>query len=160
MVLPDIPNDTYDFDSTAESVLADMQVDGQMRKVLINAHKNGFLYVLDRTNGKLIAANPYVKVNWATHIDMKTGRPVHTDLLERAKKGETGRAVSVARHQCNVDRVQSENAARLCELVEPAAHDEIRGCQVRAGPGFHRHAVDDGISERRAGGLSSRQSIR
>ena len=83
-----IPNDTYDFDSTAESVLADMQVDGQTRKVLINAHKNGFLYVLDRTNGKLIAANPYVKVNWATHIDMKTGRPVHTDLLERAKKGE------------------------------------------------------------------------
>src|SRR5450631_636976 len=84
-----IPNDTYDFDSTAESLLADIQVNGQPRKVLINAHKNGFLYVLDRTNGKLIAANPYVKVNWASHIDLKTGRPVRTDLMERAKNGET-----------------------------------------------------------------------
>jgi alcohol dehydrogenase (cytochrome c) len=84
-----VPNDSYDFDANAESVLADMRVDGQMRKVLINAHKNGFLYVIDRTNGKLIAANPYVKVNWATHIDLKTGRPVLTDLLDRAVKGET-----------------------------------------------------------------------
>ena len=83
-----IPNDTYDFDSTAESLLADIQVNGQPRKVLINAHKNGFLYVLDRTNGKVIAANPYVKVNWASHIDLKTGRPVRTDLMERAKNGE------------------------------------------------------------------------
>ena len=66
-----------------------MRVDGQMRKVLINAHKNGFLYVIDRTNGKLIAAHPFVKVNWATHIDLKTGRPVLTDLLDRAIKGET-----------------------------------------------------------------------
>ncbi|MEQ1775517.1 MAG: PQQ-dependent dehydrogenase, methanol/ethanol family [Burkholderiales bacterium] len=84
-----VPNDSYDFDANAESVLADIRIDGQMRKVLINAHKNGFLYVMDRTNGKLIAAHPYVKVNWATHIDLKTGRPVLTDILDRAIKGET-----------------------------------------------------------------------
>ncbi|MDB5812405.1 MAG: hypothetical protein JWN94_4527 [Betaproteobacteria bacterium] len=84
-----VPNDTYDFDSTAESVLADMTIKGEKRKVLINAHKNGFMYVIDRTNGKLIAANAYVPVNWASHVDLKTGRPVPTDLLERAKKGET-----------------------------------------------------------------------
>ena len=84
-----VPNDTYDFDSTAECVIADLMVDGQKRKVLINAHKNGFMYVIDRTNGKLIAANAFVNVNWATHIDLKTGRPVPTDLLQRAMKGET-----------------------------------------------------------------------
>ena len=84
-----VPNDSYDFDATAESLLADLTVDGKTRKVLISAHKNGFLYVLDRSNGKLIAANPYVKVNWAKNIDLKTGRPVLTDLLERAMKGET-----------------------------------------------------------------------
>ena len=89
LVLPVVPNDSFDFDANAESVLADMHVHGQMRKVLINAHKNGFLYVLDRTNGKLIAANPFVKVNWATHIDLETGRPVLTDILDRAVKGET-----------------------------------------------------------------------
>jgi alcohol dehydrogenase (cytochrome c) len=84
-----VPNDSYDFDATAESLLANLKVDGKDRKVLITAHKNGFLYVLDRTNGKPIAANPYVKVNWAKNIDLKTGRPVLTDLLERAMKGET-----------------------------------------------------------------------
>ncbi len=84
-----IPNDSFDFDANAEWLMADLRVDGQMRKVLISAHKGGFLYVVDRTNGKLIAANPYVKVNWATHIDMKTGRPVLTNLLDRAIAGET-----------------------------------------------------------------------
>ena len=84
-----VPNDSFDFDATAESLIADLRVDGQMRKVLINAHKNGFLYVIDRTDGKPIAAHPFVKVNWAKHIDLKTGRPVLTDLLERAMEGET-----------------------------------------------------------------------
>src|SRR5260370_14486021 len=84
-----VRSDSFDSEATAESLLADLRVDGKPRKVLISAHKNGFLYVLDRTNGKLIAANPYVRVNWATHIDLKSGRPVLTDLLERAMKGET-----------------------------------------------------------------------
>ena len=85
-----VPNDAYDFDSNAESVLADIRVNGQMRKVLLNAHKNGFFYVIDRTNGKLIAAHPYVKVNWATHIDLNTGRPVlSADMLPRLLAGET-----------------------------------------------------------------------
>jgi alcohol dehydrogenase (cytochrome c) len=84
-----IPNESYDFDGTAEPVLADLTIDGQVRKVLFSANKNGFFYVIDRTNGKLIAANPFVRVNWASHIDLKTGRPVLTDILERAIKGET-----------------------------------------------------------------------
>lgn len=82
------PNDSFDFDANAEWMIADLRVEGQMRKALISAHKGGFLYVLDRSNGKLIAANPYVRVSWASHIDMKTGRPVLTDQLERAIKGE------------------------------------------------------------------------
>ena len=83
------PNDSFDFDSTAEWMVADLRVDGQLRKTLISAHKGGFMYVVDRTNGKLISAKPYVRVNWATHIDMQSGRPVLTDLLDRAVKGET-----------------------------------------------------------------------
>ena len=84
-----VPNDTFDFDGTAESILADVQIDGKPRKVLFNVNKNGFLYVLDRTNGQLISATPFMAQNWAKYIDMKTGRPVLTDLLERALKGET-----------------------------------------------------------------------
>ena len=84
-----IPNESYDFDGTFEPMLADLTIDGQPRKVLINANKNGFMYVIDRTDGKLIAAHPYVKVNWAKEIDLKTGRPVVTDVYDRAIKGET-----------------------------------------------------------------------
>jgi alcohol dehydrogenase (cytochrome c) len=82
------PNDVYDVDATDENVLADIRVGGQLRKVMIQANKNGFMYVLDRTNCKLIAAHPYVKVNWATHIDLTTGRPVLTDLNRRFAAGE------------------------------------------------------------------------
>ncbi len=59
-----------------------------MRKVIINANKNGFLYVIDRTNGKLIAAHPLTRVTWATHVDLKTGRPVLTDVAARLTAGE------------------------------------------------------------------------
>jgi alcohol dehydrogenase (cytochrome c) len=82
------PNDVYDVDATDEQVLADVPVQGQMRKVMIQSNKNGFLYVLDRTNCKLIAAHPYVKVNWATEIDLKTGRPVLSDIFRRFAAGE------------------------------------------------------------------------
>jgi alcohol dehydrogenase (cytochrome c) len=55
---------------------------------MIQANKNGFLYVLDRTNCKFIAAHPIVKVNWATEIDLKTGRPILTDVYKRFVAGE------------------------------------------------------------------------
>jgi alcohol dehydrogenase (cytochrome c) len=82
------PNDVYDVDGADEHVLADLQVNGQPRKVMIQPNKNGFLYVVDRTNCKLIAAHPFVKVNWATHIDLATGRPVLSDVYKRFLAGE------------------------------------------------------------------------
>ncbi|MGE3704535.1 MAG: PQQ-dependent dehydrogenase, methanol/ethanol family [Vicinamibacterales bacterium] len=82
------PNDVYDVDGVDELVLADVTVQGQPRKVMMQANKNGFLYVIDRTNCKLIAAHPYVQVNWAKEIDLKTGRPVLTDLYEKFLSGD------------------------------------------------------------------------
>jgi len=82
------PNDVYDVDATDEQILADLQIGGQLRKVMIQANKNGFLYVLDGTNCKFIAAHPIVKVNWATEIDLKTGRPILTDVYKRFVTGE------------------------------------------------------------------------
>jgi alcohol dehydrogenase (cytochrome c) len=82
------PNDVYDVDGNDEQVLADINVAGEMRKVMIQLNKNGFMYVLDRTNCKLIAANPVVKVNWASKIDPATGRPVLTDVYKRFLAGE------------------------------------------------------------------------
>jgi quinohemoprotein ethanol dehydrogenase len=71
-----VPGDTWDFDATMDIELADLEIDGKRRKVLMQAPKNGFFYVIDRTNGKLISAEPYVPVSWATKIDLRTGRPV------------------------------------------------------------------------------------
>ena len=82
------PNDVYDVDAVDEQVLADIQVNGQPRKVMIQANKNGFLYTLDRTNCKLIAAHPITRVNWASKIDLATGRPVLTDVFKRFVAGE------------------------------------------------------------------------
>jgi alcohol dehydrogenase (cytochrome c) len=82
------PNDIYDADGSNENVIADLRVNGEMRKVIINANKNGFLYVIDRTNGKLIAAHPLTRVTWASHVDLKSGRPVLTDVAARLMAGE------------------------------------------------------------------------
>jgi alcohol dehydrogenase (cytochrome c) len=82
------PNDPFDLDSVAEMVLADINVKGKPTKVLMDANRNGFFYVIDRTNGKLLAANAYVKVNWADGVDLKTGRPIETDVIKKAREGQ------------------------------------------------------------------------
>jgi len=70
------PGDTWDFTATQHIVLADLEIGGASRKVLMQAPKNGFFYVIDRTDGSLISADPYVTVTWAERIDQTTGRPV------------------------------------------------------------------------------------
>ena len=82
------PNDGYDYDSNWELILAEIDVEGQKRKVAMQLNRNGFLYVLDRTNGKLISAKPYEQVNWASHVDMATGRPVETEVAKKLRAGE------------------------------------------------------------------------
>ena len=72
--------DDWDFDSSEHIILADLTIDGHPRKVLLQAPKNGFFYVIDRTNGALISAKPFTYINWATGVDMKTGRPIETAI--------------------------------------------------------------------------------
>jgi alcohol dehydrogenase (cytochrome c) len=82
------PNDMFDYDACWEPILADIKVEGQQRKVVMQLNRNGFLYVLDRTSGKLFSAKPFEVVNWATHVDMKTGRPVESDVAKKVRAGE------------------------------------------------------------------------
>ena len=70
------PGDQWDYTATQHIVLADLTIDGKPRKVLMQAPKNGFFYVLDRTNGKLVSADPYALLNWAKGVDLTTGRPI------------------------------------------------------------------------------------
>ncbi len=69
------PEDEWDFTATQSIILADLTIAGKPRKVLMQAPKNGFFYVLDRVTGELISAEPYVAMNWANGIDKATGRP-------------------------------------------------------------------------------------
>jgi len=70
------PGESWDYDATMDMVLATVSIGGKVRKVLMQAPKNGFFYVIDRTNGKLISAEKIGKVTWASRIDKATGRPV------------------------------------------------------------------------------------
>lgn len=70
------PADVWDYDGVNEGVLADLSIGGQKVPALMRADRNGFFYVLNRENGKLISAEPFVHVNWAKGIDKATGRPI------------------------------------------------------------------------------------
>jgi quinohemoprotein ethanol dehydrogenase len=76
------PGDRWDFTSTQHIILADLTLGGERRKVLLQAPKNGFFYVLDARTGALISARPYAHTSWASGIDMQTGRPVLTETAK------------------------------------------------------------------------------
>lgn len=71
-----VPGETWDYTATQHIMLADLEIEGEQRRVVMQAPKNGFFYVLDAATGQLISAENYVPVNWASHIDIETGRPV------------------------------------------------------------------------------------
>jgi PQQ-dependent dehydrogenase (methanol/ethanol family) len=80
--------DNWDFDSTQEMILADLMVKGRLRKVLVHFDKNGFAYTIDRATGEVLVAEPFVAVNWAKRVDLKTGRPeMDPTKLTGASKG-------------------------------------------------------------------------
>ena len=76
------PGDEWDFDAVQKFVLADLKIGGATRKVLMQANKNGFFYVLDRATGKLYSAKNFATVTWASHVDLKTARPVLAPAAE------------------------------------------------------------------------------
>jgi PQQ-dependent dehydrogenase (methanol/ethanol family) len=82
------PGDEWDYTATQHMILADIPIEGKIRKVLMQAPKNGFFYVLDRATGRLISAKPFVPVNWASEIDLKTGRPVENPLARYSLTGK------------------------------------------------------------------------
>jgi len=84
------PGDEWDYDAIQHLLLADIRIDNRNRKVVMQANKNGYFYVIDRTNGEFISASEMSQVSWATGIDPKTGRPaIHPDALYSSKQGVT-----------------------------------------------------------------------
>jgi alcohol dehydrogenase (cytochrome c)/quinohemoprotein ethanol dehydrogenase len=87
-----VPGDVWDYDATQDVILADLTIDGKLRKVAMQAGKDGYVYVLDRKTGELISANNFVPVNWSKGIDMKTGRPIE---IAAARYDKTGKPFTV-----------------------------------------------------------------
>ena len=83
-----VPGDEWDFSATQQIILADLKIDGVVRKVLMQAPKDGFFYVLDRRDGKLISARPFSTVNWATGIDLQSGRPIENLAARYSQTGK------------------------------------------------------------------------
>ena len=81
------PGDAWDYTATQHIMLADLEIDGETRKVLMQAPKNGFFYVIDRETGELISAENIVPVTWADGVDLETGRP---NIVPEAKYWQTG----------------------------------------------------------------------
>jgi PQQ-dependent dehydrogenase (methanol/ethanol family) len=83
------PHDEWDYDGINEMILVDKEIKGQMRKALVHFDRNGFGYTLDRVTGELLVAEKYdPAVNWATHVDMKTGRPAVVAQYAPGHNGE------------------------------------------------------------------------
>ena len=88
-----VPGDTWDYTSVQHMILAELEIDGHKRKVIMQAPKNGFFYVIDRETGELLSAKNIMPVNWATHIDMETGRPIE---VPGARYDEVGIAKKIS----------------------------------------------------------------
>jgi alcohol dehydrogenase (cytochrome c) len=73
------PGDSWDYDEVGTHILIDGQVGGQSRKLITHSARNGFLYTMERANGAMVLAKPYVEVNWTKGIDQKTGKPIEYD---------------------------------------------------------------------------------
>jgi PQQ-dependent dehydrogenase (methanol/ethanol family) len=84
------PGDEWDYDAIQHLLLADIRIGNRNRRVIMQANKNGYFYVIDRTNGEFISASEMSPVSWAKGIDPKTGRPeIHPDALYSSKQGVT-----------------------------------------------------------------------
>ncbi len=108
-----VPGETWDYNSSMDIVLADLQIDGKTVKALMHAPKNGFFYVIDRSNGKLMSVGKIAKTTWASAIDLKTGRPIEI----KGARYENGDAIDLAepvrRAQLACDVLQPEDRARV-----------------------------------------------
>ncbi len=82
------PGDEWDFDSCSPMILADLDIGGVQRAVLMQAPKNGFFYMLDRATGELISADAFATTTWAKGVDLKSGRPI---VAQGARYGESGK---------------------------------------------------------------------
>ncbi len=136
------PSDMWDYTATLHIVLADIAIEGKPRKVLMQAPKNGFFYVLDRTNGKLLSAKNFVPINWATHVDLQTGRPAASADVNYL----TGPKVVIPSF-LGAHNWQPMSFSPKTGLVYLPAQESVAGLEAQKAPLFipHKSVVNLGV---------------
>ena len=168
-----VPGDNWDFDSVQHLILADLRINGRPRKVIMQANKNGFYYVIDRVTGQFISAQPFSQVTWAKGIDPKTGRPI---VNEEAYYGTDAILISpggggahnwspmsfnpmtgLVYIPTSTDNSFSYAAEDVRSAARPDDRHRASGADARASPAAgDRPGADRGTRRpRRAGGLGS-----
>jgi PQQ-dependent dehydrogenase (methanol/ethanol family) len=108
------PWETWDYDTDQQLMLLDVEINGQKRHTVMQASKNGFFYVLDATNGKLISAKPFTDVNWATGVDLATGRPIE---VPAARANITNKVYNMVAGPAGGHAWQSTSYSPITKLV-------------------------------------------
>ena len=136
------PGDQWDYTAVQQMTLADLQIAGKQRKVIMQAPKNGFFYVLDRLTGELLSAEPYAKVTWAKGIDMKTGRPIEdtsSTLRLRVRNAITG---ARRRAQLAADVFQPDHGIGCTYRPSRVASTMCANATFTRVPGFWNMGID------------------
>ena len=141
------PGESWDYNSAMDMQLADLKIDGRLRKVVMTAPKNGFFYVIDRTNGKLISAEPIVKVNWASKIDIKTGRPVEMPNIryENGSMTEMWPGPNGGHNWLPMSYDPRHRIAFIPTLLQPGVYDD-RGIDPKTWAFTPKNAFNPGVN--------------
>jgi quinohemoprotein ethanol dehydrogenase len=150
------PGDSWDHEPMEDMELADLIISGTPRKVLMQASKNGFFYVIDRLTGELISAEPYAKVTWASRIDMKTGRPVENPGI-RYPNGRTAEIWPSAAGAHGWLPMAYSRTTRLAYIpvTEIGYRYSDKGIDVEHWKPPVDHSIDLGLIYERIGGTGS-----
>ncbi len=92
------PSDSWDYTATQHMILTTLAINGEQRRVLMQAPKNGFFYVLDRATGELLSADNYVPISWASHVNLETGRPLETANADHSAQTQNTSPAALGGH--------------------------------------------------------------
>jgi quinohemoprotein ethanol dehydrogenase len=143
------PGESWNFSAVESMVLTELIIDEQPRKVLIQAPKNGFFYVLDRVTGELLSAEKYIAQNWASHVDLKTGRPVEYPFARYKDQGRLivpGPSGGHSWHPMSYSPLTK--LAYIPALSVPGYYNHDGGYSYK--PGFQNTGIEEGVADYRA----------
>ena len=143
------PGESWNYSAVESIVLAELVIDDTARKVLIQAPKNGFFYVLDRITGELLSAEKYIGLNWASHVDMETGRPVEYPFAHYQKEGRLIIPGPSGGHSWHPMSYSPQTGlAYIPALSVPGYYHHDGGYSYK--PGYQNTGIEEGVINFRA----------